>query len=160
MRIPNLILFFPSNDSRDHKSPIYLFSVMFAANLYLTIFVWSSDILNFVLWMLSFLFNYKMDHSVGTSYVDMYDYYVLQMYALINQSSLLYTQVFPSSFLPCNTYTICTGWFNNIYLSYFWNVTPYWNIVFLLNYRSHETIVSFLCNEGEDFIFVMRSINW
>ena len=98
MRIPNLILYFPSNDSLDHKSPIsclwtdltnffsltwkfigdsksdivlYLkwltgpqkfvimifcknnfdmiwYSVIFAANLYLSRFVWSSDILNFV----------------------------------------------------------------------------------------------------------------
>ena len=33
--------------------------VIFAANLYLSIFVWSSEIFNLFLWMLSFLFNNK-----------------------------------------------------------------------------------------------------
>ena len=37
---------------------IIWYTVIFLANLYWSIFVWSSDILNFFLWMLSFLFFY------------------------------------------------------------------------------------------------------
>ncbi len=44
------------------------YSVIFAANLYLSIFVWSSDIRTSFLWMLSFLFWMRLEDILATHY--------------------------------------------------------------------------------------------